>query len=67
MTRWQIFSQYLATYTNENLAKCIKIAKVGSIISPMQNEGFKNCQRRFKFGQSGDFSPNLVTLLRTAK
>ena len=47
--------QNLATYTNENLPKIIKNAKEGSIISPMQNEGFKNCQRLLKFGKSGNF------------
>ena len=30
----------------------------------MKSEGFKNCRRLLKFGQSGDFSPNLVTLHR---
>ena len=43
--------------------KALKIAQVGTIISQYKIKVFKNYQRLLKFGQSGKFLPNLVTLL----
>ena len=64
VTRWQDFFQHLATYTDEKFAQKHKqFAKVGVIISQMQTEGFKNCPKTVKLGQSCEFSPNLVTLI----
>ena len=42
--------------------KICPIAKIGSNLCPMLNEGFENSQRLSKCGQRGEFLPNLVTL-----
>ena len=63
VTRWEkYFSIFGHLHQWKFAQKHKKFAKIGSINSPIQNEGFKNCQGLLKFSQSGDFSPNLVTL-----
>ena len=41
---------------------CPKLTQVGSIFCQIINILSKNCQRLVNFGQSGEISPNLVTL-----
>ena len=55
-----LFTQYLAIYNDENLPYSIKIAKVGPKIDQIPNKYSRNSQL---FCQSGEISPNLVTLL----
>ena len=43
------------------------IAKVGSNLGPIINEGFENSQRLLKCGKSGEFLPNLVALVVGAR
>ena len=40
-----------------------KLPKVGSKYPQILNRHITNCKTPFKFCQSGDFSPNLVTLV----
>ena len=54
---------YLATCSDENLVNSLTDLKVDSQHCPMLNKGIENCQILFKYGQSGEFSPKLVTLL----
>ena len=52
----RLFVQYLTIYYKENLPNIVKMAKY-------QMNPKKNNQRLSKFGQSGEISINLVTLL----
>ena len=56
--------QYMAISGNENLLNCIQnCAKIGPKLCQILNLPSKNCQRLVRFCQSGQFWPNLVSLL----
>ena len=58
----KIIFQYLAIYNNEHLPNSIKLSKVCSKFWHGQNKPSKNCPRFYFRCQSGEISPNLVTL-----
>ena len=65
MTRWLFYFSILAFYIYENLPKRhTNFVKVGSKICQILNKRSKNCRKLLRFWQSGEISPNLVTLLR---
>ena len=63
----RLFMQSLAIGINENLPNSIKIAKVGSKICQTLHRAVQNCPKLLEFCQSGDISPDLVTLFLTQK
>ena len=61
---FQSIFQYMAISGNENLLNCIQnCAKIGPKLCQILNLPSKNCQRLVRFCQSGQFWPNLVSLL----
>ena len=65
MTR--LFVQYLANYNNENLPNSpnVNFAKEGSKLSQTINKPSGSGSRLLNIYQSGEISPNLVTLIST--
>ena len=64
MTRsFDLFSTFGHLQQFKLAQKCHNFAKVGSAFSQIRNKQSKICQRLVNFCQSGEISPNLVTLL----
>ena len=59
----RIFVRYLATNNYKNLPNSVKIAKVDSKNFPTTKLTISKLPKAFKFCQSGQILPNLVTLL----
>ena len=58
----RLFVQYLTFTRNQNSPNRIKILKFDSKLCQMQNNAQEFYQTLRKFGQSGEISPNLITL-----
>ena len=58
----RLFGKYSAIYKNVNLPNSIKKSQIGSKFMPYQNKPSKYSQRLLTFCQSGEISPNIVTL-----
>ena len=64
MTRWLDCFSIFDRWQQWKLAqKCHKFAQVGSAFCQIRNKLSKFCQRLINFCQSGEFSPNLVSLV----
>ena len=57
--------QHWAIYNNGNLAKSITISQDVLKICQILFKDFKNCPKRAEFCQSGEISPNLITVAFT--
>ena len=63
VTRWLNYFSIFGHLHQWNWAqKCHKFAKVGSAFCQIRNKPLKICQRHVNCCQSGEISPNLVTL-----
>ena len=73
VTEWQKYFSIFGHLHQWKFAQKQKNAKVSSIISPMQNEGFKNCRRLLKYQSSWPFIKifgktfSLSTIVRSKK